>query len=266
VNPGRYDNMSMVDYRDASGWSKSTLDLVNESWNHFQHWFGIDTQTDAMLLGSAFHCAVLQPSIFNDLYTIAPECDRRTKAGKEMYAEFEAMNHNKIALKHNQYSAVIGMAESVLSHPVARDIFKNGDAEQSFFWDDKETGLPCKCRADYLRRDGIIVDLKKTNSAKYRDFLKSVVGFRYHVQGAFYLDGISEVEKTQFENFILVAVEDSPPYHVSIFLLSKNFITVGRYAYQDNLKTVIEHQNDPAMWGGIYPEIQEMHTPAWLEQ
>lgn len=38
--------------------------------------------TPAMIIGSAVHCATLEPEAFNERYIVAPKIDKRTKDGK----------------------------------------------------------------------------------------------------------------------------------------------------------------------------------------
>lgn len=45
-------------------------------------------QTTALLVGSAVHKMVLEPETFDSEFVIAPDINRRTKNGKEEYADF----------------------------------------------------------------------------------------------------------------------------------------------------------------------------------
>ena len=68
---------------------------------HYRHYLNQDREpTPALILGSAIHCAVLQPELYGSLYATAPEgIDRRTSAGKASWAEFATLNEGKTILK-----------------------------------------------------------------------------------------------------------------------------------------------------------------------
>jgi len=59
--------------------------------------------TDAMKLGSAVHCMILTPELFNDQFAVAPEINKRTNAGKEEWALFASQNEGKDILANDDY-------------------------------------------------------------------------------------------------------------------------------------------------------------------
>jgi hypothetical protein len=262
---GRYDNLSLEQYhRECKGWSKSALDKVNRSMAHYlESCRNPPEPTHAQALGSAFHCRVLTPELYESQYAIEPILDKRTKAGKEMFADFQAENMGKTLISAGDAALVEQMASSVLCHPVASQLLTDGDAEHSFFWTDPKTNLPCKCRPDYLRRDGIVIDLKKTVDASWFAFQRSIVNYRYHVQGAFFCDGVSHVTKELYNSFILIAVEDKPPFAIGIYRLESEALNVGRTAYEMDLAKVVEYEKDKS-WAGYPVYIQDMFLPAWV--
>lgn len=265
IQPGRYDNISLEQYhRECPGWSKSALDKVNRSMAHYL--CAEDKQTPALAFGAAFHCAVLTPDLYEAQYCVAPICDRRKKEGKEDYAEFQQKSLGKTVLESSDCAAISKMKENVFSHPVAGALFNSGDAEHSFFWIDKKTGLLCKCRPDYLRNDGIVVDIKTTSNASYFEFQRDIAKYRYYVQGAFFLDGISAVLDKKHSEFLLVAVETTEPYAVAVYRLDDDALNVGRTAYHIDLDKVLawEKQPEESRWSGYPDQVQDMYLPAWV--
>lgn len=49
-------------------------------------------ESEALLVGSAFHAMMLEPDVFKKDYAFEPAMDRRTKAGKEYIAEWKEGN------------------------------------------------------------------------------------------------------------------------------------------------------------------------------
>jgi exodeoxyribonuclease VIII len=92
--------MENADYHAHPAISKSHLDLIARSPLHYWARFldpkrVIPEPTPAMRIGSAVHTHVLELDKWDTEYTVAPDgLDRRTKAGKEAWAAFEAESAN----------------------------------------------------------------------------------------------------------------------------------------------------------------------------
>ena len=115
--------------------------------------------------------------------------------------------------------AALAMAAAVRSHQAAAELLRDGQAEQSFWWDDADTGLRCKCRPDWLN-GATVIDLKTTTDASPAGFAKSCATFRYHVQASHYLAGLPA------ERFIFIAVEKVYPYAVGVYQLAGIFMFI----------------------------------------
>lgn len=137
-----------------------------------------------------------------------------------------------------------------------------GEAELSYFWQDKDTGLVCRCRPDFLRGGNIIVDIKTTADAEPKAFSKQIANLNYHLSAAFYLDGVTAVTGEKYDKFIIIAVEKEPPYGVSVHLLDEGTIDAGRFLYKKALKKLKECK-DKDEWQGYPDEILSTAIPAW---
>lgn len=266
--PGKYDDISLEDYHAMGEWSKSMLDHIDKSPAHFLEWRSNPPEpTPSMEFGSALHCAVLTPSLYESQYAIAPECDRRTKDGKIIYADFLEKSVGKKAIASLNAEKISSMALAILNHPIASILLTMGEAEQSFFWVDPKTGLECKARPDYLRYDNICIDLKVTHDLTQRGFMNTAHKFRYHVQAAFFIDGIFQSTGRQCDDFVFIAIEDEPPYGIKAFLADNFFIEHGRNVYRKNLLTVRDWLDHPDKYSTVYPESInpiELSLPHWV--
>jgi hypothetical protein len=264
---GRYDDISIDEYHSSIlGWSKSSLDLVNKSMAHYLARAERE-RTPAMAFGSAVHCAVLEPHRFNADYVVAPDLDRRTKAGKSEYEDFVASSAGKTIISTDDMHDVIMIQDAIRSHPVAAPLLTNGNAEVTFLWEDDTTGLKCKCRPDYLRRDGVVVDIKTCESAASGDFQRTSFSYRYHVQGAFYLDGINAVLGTDYSDFVIIAIEKRQPYNVALYRLHDDLIAYGRGEYLRNLMAAAAYEDAPESerWAGYDVSISDLLLPRWAK-
>nr|WP_237029017.1 PD-(D/E)XK nuclease-like domain-containing protein [Phaeobacter porticola] len=96
-----------------------------------------------------------------------------------------------------ELTVVEAMRDAVVAHPIAGKLFAPGSGvvELSCYWIDEETGLLCRCRPDWWRHDGKIVDLKSALDASEEGFSKSIAGWSYYKQDPFYLDGGNKAVK-----------------------------------------------------------------------
>lgn len=255
--------MTNAEYHAAEGVSKSDLDLIHISPMHYVTSKEERSQTPDMLLGSACHKLILEPEDFDNEFAVAPECDRRTKEGKAIYAEFTANSAGKSVITQEQMNTITAMRDAVMAHPIAAKLLTGGSAEQSVFWE--EDGIICKCRPDYLK-DRYCIDLKTTRSAKPDEFTKSAYNFRYHVQAAWYLRGLKAAGADVTE-FMFIAVEKEPPFAVCVYLAGEDMLLLGGREAQSDLDTYIKCTKT-GIWYGYdeKPAIHELMLPAWARK
>jgi exodeoxyribonuclease VIII len=259
--------LTNAEYHARPEVSKSGLDMVRRSPLHFWNRYLnpdriIEPPTAAMTIGSALHTRVLEPHLFDDEYAVAPHCDRRTKEGKMIWADFEQEAAGKTLLKAEDALQITAMADSLRRHPAARVLLnKAGKAEQSYFWTDDETGEKCKCRPDFHTDDRrIIVDVKTTEDASPGKFLRSsVLQWRYHVQAAFYMQGVPEAEL-----FLFAVVEKKPPFAAAVYTLPTKLVERGLEDARADLRCIAECRAADR-WPGYGDEVQELSLPKWLE-
>lgn len=247
--------MSSEDYHSHTAVSKSVLDKIARSPLHCRAYLdGVRQEpTAAMLFGTALHSAILEPELFDAQYAVF-EGDRRTTAGKQAYADLVA--RNKSIISSTDSDAISSMTAAVRSHPVASWLLRDGRAEDSVFWTDDESGLQCKCRPDWWRNDGIVVDVKTTEDASPAGFAKSVAAFRYHVQAAHYMAG------TGANRLLFIAVEKKAPYAVAVYELDSVSLEVGEMIRRADLTTYAMCQ-DAGEWPGYSSVVELLSLPAW---
>ena len=264
--PGSY-SIANEEYHKLPHVGKSDLDRVRRSVGHYLAERENPTPpTPALLLGQAVHCAILEPLQFTELFIVAPTLDKRTSGGKSAWQDFLDSSGGKQVLTPDQWELVHRVQEAVLSHPVAGGLFVGGVAEESLLWRDEETGILMKARPDYRKlSNGLLLDLKTTSNASWPAFGDSVTRYRYHVQGAVYLDGVKAVHGQDSDQFLLVAAEKEPPYSVACYLLSGFSIDRGRKKYRRDLRKLKTYLDSEDKWAGYPLEIQEVDPPEWEE-
>lgn len=250
---------------DTTRISKSGLDLIREAPAlYYERYFGpIPTGREAahFQVGRAFHRAVTEPQTFNDKYILAPTGIRRnTIDGRERWARFLELSGDKFILKSGEtdgrdlsYEQIVGMAASARKHPRVGELLKAGTAERVITWEDPDTGAPCKAMIDWISDKGPVVDLKSTKAASPAKFRRSIIDYRYHVQAAFYLDGL-RANGIDTRGFIFLAVEKRRPYIAEAYYLDPDFLAAGRAQYKEDLATYMECRRTKNWYGYTGPK------------
>lgn len=256
--------MSNAEYHSTPAISKSDLDLIAKSPMHYKlSKENKPDQTAAMLLGSVTHKLVLEPEKFADEYIIAPEVNRRTKEGKAKWEEFINEAGDLTVIDTETYEQAKAVAAAVKNHPVAAKLLQNGRAERSYFW--KNGDIECKCRPDYLRDDiRTAIDFKTTQCSSPDEFTKSAYNYRYHVQAAWYMDGLKACGLA-IDNFIFIAAETKPPYPVVVYVADEHMLKLGRMEAADNLETYRKCLTSGEWYGyEEKPKVHSLSLPDWV--
>lgn len=260
--------MTNAEYHaDRSAISKSGLDWISKSPAHFYAKY-LDpnakpsSKSEALIIGSGVHKAILEPNEFSDEFMIAPEINKRTNDGKQQYADFQQRYAGKELITMETYNTIMRMRDSVLAHPVASELLTGGVAEQSIFWTDPVTGVRCKCRPDYITKHRIIADVKSTDDASPEGFGRSAAKYRYHVQAPFYVDGYESYTGQLSEGFVFVAVEKSPPYAVALYFVDGETMTLGRDLYRRELAVYRECLKNQ-QWPSYDTQISNLRLPPY---
>ena len=268
MKPGIYAGITNADYHGGPGVSKSGLDLIARSPRHYWARY-LDPQrtptepTPAMRLGTAIHTAVLEPGEFKKRHHIAPVVDRRTKDGKAAWEAAVAAADAAGAelISNDDAITCLRIAEVVRSHPTARKVFASGQAELSVYWQDKETGLLCKCRPDWLAMP-LIVDLKSTEDASAEGFQRSAWNWRYWVQAAWYIDGVQQATGQRVDAFVFGAFEKAPPFACAFYFADQAMLEMGRAEYRRLLRILADCMSSDK-WPGYDTDVRALGVPLW---
>lgn len=232
-------------YHKGPGISCSGLKNVMESPAYYQ-WALSNPKKKSrqMRLGDALHALLLEPDLFSTDVIVAGKSGN-TKAHQDAKKEFPEAN----VITEEDMEIVQAAADFIKSKELARKIL-SGYHEYAFYWIDEQTGVLCKCRPDSLHRTaGIIGDLKFTGAEDEEMFMRISSDFKYHVQNAFYLDGVIEALKQSGQTipdfklpslFFLVAVTSSEPISIIYGQFPAEYVEEGRKLYRKALKKYAE--------------------------
>lgn len=224
------------------------------------HWrCRVDEPSDAMVRGTAMHAAILEPQEFEARYFVAPDVDRRTKAGKEQWAAFVEAADGREVMSAEAWHHAMGVRTAVWSHRAAAALLSERTAcEVVLQWE--RDGIPCKGRIDALTPHAII-DIKTTRSAKRGAFARAIGRYGYHMQAAWYLDGAAACGEKR-DLYAIVAVEPEPPYAVAVYTLDDESIEIGRIDNDAAFKRYSECWRS-GQWPAYGDGIEDIAVPDW---
>ncbi|MDM5264770.1 PD-(D/E)XK nuclease-like domain-containing protein [Sulfurovum sp. XTW-4] len=236
-------------HADRSHLSASTIKTILK--NPYEYLNPVEKSNDSLLLGNVVHKLVLEPETFNEEFAVMPVCDRRTKAGKEIHANFIEESNGKECVTQEMYDQALEMSKAISEQKEIKELLlSNGLPERSIF--SEIDGIKVKCRPDYYREDlGLIVDLKTTVDSSPDGFVRQVASYGYFIQAAFYLDVLKSVGLPA-NKFIFVAVSKTEPYMVGVYELTEQDIELGRDMYKKAFE--------------IYRDIDSYKKPVYLSQ
>lgn len=217
--------------------------------------------TKAMIFGTNFHCAVLEPERFDREYVVPPKGDKRTKEVKAEWAKFEAAFPRSMCeyIEQDDMDDIEQMRDEVWKRPIAAAMLRGGLNEVAVVWQDEETGLMCKGLLDHIGVfDGwtCIVDLKSCPDASPRPFKTSIKTLHYGARAAFYFDGCNVISPRE-RRFAWIACETERPYCVAEYEAMPDAIEAGRSKYRRWLR-LYKEAVESGVWPAYPQEIQQL--------
>lgn len=245
--------------------SGAKLLLAPSTPAHFRHRMDNPVHKDVFDYGTAAHSLVLEDDESGIVVVDAP--DWRSKAAQE--AKNAAYATGKTPLLTKDFAQVKDMAAAIKLHPIAGKLFTGGQAEQSAFVKDEQSGVWLRGRFDYLpeiRSDRrlIIPDYKSATSADPAKFAKSAADYRYFMQDPWYRDLVTKLGLHDDIAFVFVVQEKTPPYAVNVIELDIMAVRMGRELNRRAIETYAECTRT-----GVWPQYQgvtQISLPVWAER
>lgn len=258
-------NQPDFDYRREIGVNQSSLKKILDSPAHYQAALKFRMiPTPAMEMGTALHCISLDgKKAFDNGYIQKPDgISLATKAGKEWKAGVGRKKVLGTGGKDDPWNSVIGMDASLKRlawfDPEQEDYIKHN--EVSIYWN--EFGVKCKARLDrVLIEEGIVLDLKTTDSVEPELFTKKVVGLGYDFQAAYYARAAEKAYGKPFK-FIFVCIERKAPYTVDLFEVTPDMMEESVYKVEKALKLYAECDKS-GEWPNREPVVRKLDYPGW---
>lgn len=233
--------------------SYSSLKAFAKSPNHYLQYIAREfKETPAMAFGRAFHCLLLEgEETFSERYAVAPNCDKRTKVGKEEWQSFSEANQGREILDGGDYQSILKMIESVNSQE--RKSLKQITTEVNISGWISE--IEFKGVVDGISASHIL-DVKTTQDASPKAFQRQMYDLKYHLQAAIYCEitGVSE--------YYIMAVESSAPFNVQEYHLSFELVQAGRVELFELIRKFKSWDGTPESYS---VGIIKLELPKWAK-
>jgi hypothetical protein len=265
----------MSEYRETVAINQSLLKVVsNENlaafkyyWDNWDIWTA-DEPTDSMKLGSAIDCAVLDWPEFERLYR--PKRER----GEGYLAYNRGLETDGFKLvSKDQHDLAIKSAQLVRNHPLLAPIIEAGEKHKAFYW--TENGHPFKAELDCVfihNGTAYVLDIKSSDSAHPDDFLRKVLKYRYHYQGAFYSDIFFTEQLKSLWNVERVlyywpVLQTKGVPNLTIYSPSDWMMEAGRREYMND-EVAIFNAFETGQWPAYaaHDEVLTLDLPNWYKQ
>lgn len=244
---GAYANIPMADYHHNPNLcvrpSISSTGLKQILENPQKYWAfspynpdRIEPQSNSAFdFGRAAHSVILEGRLPRREYAVSPYDDFRTKAAQAWKAKAERLGLT--ILKAEDLQTIAAMYQQIANHPVVEAGGLDGEVEVSLIWPDPVTGYFFRARPDTIPMGDMIINYKTCNDASLRAVSQSVIKYRYDISEALAAMGIAATLKRQVTNVALLSQEKSPPYVVSCFELSDEYLAVGAQMVREAMDT-----------------------------
>jgi hypothetical protein len=282
------------EYRKVEAMNATTLLWGLHSMSHLKAAIDgkLDNESPALTFGRAFHVRVLEPELYASRVAVSGSCAAILKSGankgnacgaagkyrvgSEWYCGTHGNGGDDLSgldvISQGEHEAIEAMRASVIAHPIINQIRRRGGFETTAIGE--VAGVKCKARFDKLivGNRPVILDLKKTTQghAAKDQVQRTIEKYHYHIRAALYLDVLAAAGGPTNPPFILVFVEDSFPYAVSVCRINEQWLRIGHIEYRRLLREYSACLKS-GHWPGYLDEqgnvdVWESYPPPWLEK
>lgn len=250
--PGVYTNVPFGEYRALDAWGSSSLKAMRRGpparviWEQ-QHQ---KDDTEATRIGSAVHCALLTPDIYDRIYAHKPEGMSFSRKDGMAWRDAHA---DKVILSFDESVQVTGILAALVSKRAVKESLENAThREVTLVWE--QDGAPCKGRPDWIE-GRYVFDLKVSRHAEgkalaYRSYVEGWQHQLAHYRTGALLNGLD------VKGGRLVVVTPKPPHYV--FTLEPKINSLDMLEIE-NLATVKAMSECAA--AGVWPGTEDRWIP-----
>lgn len=264
ASPGIHRGIDNAEYHaDRNAVSSTALKRMLQSPAHFRaSQLQPRKETTSQAFGSAAHCMLLEPHLFEGQYFVGPAGGARTGTGDQ---ESETINQalaRRTLLSQQHHDEILAMRASANQHAAIRRMLASGEGETTFCWTDSETGVLLKARADWIQFETCIWDIKTAVDASKSGFSRACANYDYHFSCAMYRQGVHALTG-RWLPFRFVVLEKGLPHACAVYEASASFIRRGEKDFREALHKFAQCQAADDWPSYQHDEIEEIDLPMW---
>lgn len=222
--------------------------LVDQSPRHAITKFedGSGEPSKAQQIGSQLHMALLEPERYKNAVLPYLSGDGRTKrvrqSKKIVKAHFPDAEHY---VKHEVWEDHQNRVAHALDNDIGKALFsEGGHSEVTMIAKDPVTGLPLKCRWDYINfRIRVGMDYKTTRNAHPESFRWDIYKYKYYWQVPFYRY-IASLLGVDLRTQLILAQEKGDPPVAVWYDLPETALALGKREFMGALQELKQYVED----------------------
>lgn len=248
-------------YHARPGISVSRLKELKHSPLKYRYRLDHPTTSAPMTLGTAAHCAVLEPERFEQEFAVWRRLSENGNAcpRKGQYWDaFVLENAGKTIITQDEYALAMAMQKAVRADPIAMKYLAFGEPEVTMQHGNR------RGRADWITKmEGrpFLVGLKTARDCRAMIFGSAAAKLGYPMQWAWYFDLYTALTGNEPE-VIEIVVESAPPHAVATYIINEDIILQGRDEYEKLLE-VLARCEATGEWPGPTECEQVLTLPSW---
>lgn len=196
----------------------SIKEFAKSPKNYIQYLNAKRDPSKEMIFGSAIHCLLLYPDLFEDQFAVAPDVDRRTKDGKATWERFVEESGGKQVISGEDLDEANQIVVSILGNQSIKDAIKKCDHFEKP-WQEEIHELPFRGFFDAYCSE-YVIEFKTTSDASPQNFIRDFINRKYHIQAALYSQASGLPIK-------YIVAETKAPYNFYMADVSQDVINYG---------------------------------------
>lgn len=245
---------SWDEYRAIQALNYSSLKHIDVSGAHYLHNLAHPTETDALRLGIAAHCLVLEPKRYEHEFAVWRRRAENGNSAPRRGQHWDAFVRDwprRTILTEDQETDALTMRGAFFSSREALNYLSFGQPEVTLQW--FVGGRAMKGRVDWITTTGsgiALVGIKTAADIRLDGFSRAAARLLYHCQWAMYFDAYESITGVRPVEVVEIVVEKTPPHDVVVYVIGDDTLKVGRTKYLELIAKLDQCEREN-QWPGV---------------